>query len=100
MNKLIQCMCCHGKFKRADIHAVVHTGPVGCKKCHSDAAGKRHLARVAHKKATYKGQQATIKAERKAKLEQEADELMKQVANWNFNSVWFAMLRNEAAGET
>ena len=32
--------------------------------------------------------------------DEEADELMKQVANWNFNSVWFAMLRNEAAGET
>jgi tetratricopeptide (TPR) repeat protein len=32
--------------------------------------------------------------------DEEADELMKQVANWNFNSVWFAMLRNEAAGGT
>ena len=32
--------------------------------------------------------------------DEEADELLKQVANWNFNSVWFAMLRNEAAGET
>ena len=31
---------------------------------------------------------------------EEADELMNQVANWNFNSVWFAMLRREAAGET
>ncbi len=31
---------------------------------------------------------------------EEADELMKQVANWNFNSVWFAMLRSEAAGES
>jgi len=31
---------------------------------------------------------------------EEADEFMKQVANWNFNSVWFAMLRNKAAGET
>ena len=30
----------------------------------------------------------------------EADELMKQVANWNFNSAWFAMLRHESAGET
>ncbi|MFQ6006771.1 MAG: tetratricopeptide repeat protein [Woeseia sp.] len=27
----------------------------------------------------------------------EADELLDQVANWNFNSVWFAMLRREAA---
>ena len=31
---------------------------------------------------------------------EEADELLKEVANWNFNSVWFAMLRNDAAGET
>ena len=30
----------------------------------------------------------------------EADELLKEVADWNFNSVWFAMLRNDAAGET
>lgn len=30
----------------------------------------------------------------------EADELMKKVANWNFNSVWFAMLRKEAAEST
>jgi len=28
----------------------------------------------------------------------EASELLQQVANWNFNSVWFAMLRKEAAG--
>ena len=28
----------------------------------------------------------------------EADELLQQVASWNFNSVWFAMLRKEAAG--
>ena len=27
----------------------------------------------------------------------EANELLEQVASWNFNSVWFAMLRNEAA---
>ena len=27
----------------------------------------------------------------------EANELLEKVANWNFNSVWFAMLRNEAA---
>jgi len=27
----------------------------------------------------------------------EADELMEKVADWNFNSVWFAMLRQEAA---
>ena len=31
---------------------------------------------------------------------EEAGVLLKQVANWNFNSVWFAMLRKEAAGET
>ena len=30
----------------------------------------------------------------------EASELMEQVANWNFNSVWFAMLRKEAGGES
>lgn len=29
--------------------------------------------------------------------DEEAAELMDQVANWNFNSVWFAMLRKEAA---
>lgn len=28
----------------------------------------------------------------------EANELMQQVANWNFNSAWFAMLRKTAAG--
>ena len=28
----------------------------------------------------------------------EADELMAKVANWNFNSAWFAMLRKDAAG--
>lgn len=28
----------------------------------------------------------------------EASELMQQVANWNFNSAWFAMLRKTAAG--
>ena len=28
----------------------------------------------------------------------EADELLQQVASWNFNSAWFAMLRNEAGG--
>ncbi len=28
----------------------------------------------------------------------EADELLQEVANWNLNSVWFAMLRKEAAG--
>ena len=27
----------------------------------------------------------------------EAAELLEEVANWNFNSVWFAMLRKEAA---
>lgn len=27
---------------------------------------------------------------------EEADELLDEVANWNFNSAWFAMLRNEA----
>jgi len=30
----------------------------------------------------------------------EADELLQQVANWNFNSVWFAMLRKEAASKS
>lgn len=30
----------------------------------------------------------------------EASELMQQVANWNFNSAWFAMLRKEAANST
>ena len=30
----------------------------------------------------------------------EASELMQEVANWNFNSVWFAMLRKEAGGES
>ncbi len=30
----------------------------------------------------------------------EAAELMQKVADWNFNSVWFAMLRNEAAETT
>ena len=29
----------------------------------------------------------------------EASELLEEVANWNFNSVWFAMLRKEAGGE-
>ncbi|MFQ5548451.1 MAG: tetratricopeptide repeat protein [Woeseia sp.] len=29
---------------------------------------------------------------------EEADELLDEVANWNFNSVWFAMLKREAAG--
>ena len=29
----------------------------------------------------------------------EASELMDQIASWNFNSVWFAMLRKEAGGE-
>jgi len=28
---------------------------------------------------------------------EEADELMQKVANWNFNSAWFAMLRKDAA---
>jgi tetratricopeptide (TPR) repeat protein len=28
----------------------------------------------------------------------EASELLHEVANWNFNSAWFAMLRKEAAG--
>ncbi len=28
----------------------------------------------------------------------EADELREEVANWNFNSAWFAMLRNDAVG--
>ena len=28
----------------------------------------------------------------------EASELLQEVANWNFNSAWFAMLRKEAAG--
>lgn len=28
----------------------------------------------------------------------EASELLEQIANWNFNSVWFAMLRKEAGG--
>ena len=27
----------------------------------------------------------------------EANELMQEIADWNFNSVWFAMLREEAA---
>ena len=27
----------------------------------------------------------------------EADALMEEIANWNFNSAWFAMLRNDAA---
>lgn len=31
---------------------------------------------------------------------QEADEFLEEVANWNFNSVWFAMLRKDAAGTT
>jgi tetratricopeptide (TPR) repeat protein len=30
----------------------------------------------------------------------EATELMQKVANWNFNSVWFAMLRDKAAGSS
>ena len=29
---------------------------------------------------------------------QEADKLLRDVANWNFNSAWFAMLRKNAAG--
>ena len=29
---------------------------------------------------------------------QEAEELLDEVANWNFNSAWFAMLRRDAAG--
>ncbi len=28
----------------------------------------------------------------------EANKLLQEVANWNFNSAWFAMLRKEAAG--
>ncbi len=28
----------------------------------------------------------------------EASELLQEVAGWNFNSAWFAMLRKEAAG--
>ena len=28
---------------------------------------------------------------------EEADELLKQAANWNFNSVWFAMIRSDAS---
>lgn len=31
---------------------------------------------------------------------QEADELLRKVANWNFNSAWFAMLRKDASGKT
>ena len=27
---------------------------------------------------------------------EEADEILQQVANWNFNSAWFAMLRKDA----
>ena len=37
---------------------------------------------------------------RGAERNDEADELMKKVADWNFNSVWFAMLRNEATEST
>ncbi len=35
-----------------------------------------------------------------AGLTDEANELLEEVANWNFNSVWFAMLRKEAGGES
>lgn len=38
------------------------------------------------------------KALRGAGQDAEADELMSTVANWNFNSAWFAMLRKDAAG--
>jgi len=38
------------------------------------------------------------KALRGAGPSQEADEFLHEVANWNFNSVWFAMLREDAAG--
>ncbi len=35
-----------------------------------------------------------------AGMTDEASELLEEVANWNFNSVWFAMLRKEASGES
>ena len=35
-----------------------------------------------------------------AGMTDEASELLDEVANWNFNSVWFAMLRKEAGGES
>jgi tetratricopeptide (TPR) repeat protein len=35
-----------------------------------------------------------------AGMTDEANELLEEVANWNFNSVWFAMLRKEAGGES
>ncbi|MGI9238359.1 MAG: tetratricopeptide repeat protein [Woeseiaceae bacterium] len=38
------------------------------------------------------------KALRAAGNSEEADKLMNTVANWNFNSAWFAMLRKDAAG--
>lgn len=38
------------------------------------------------------------KALRGAGQSQEADKLLHEVANWNFNSAWFAMLRKDAAG--
>ena len=31
---------------------------------------------------------------------QEADELLQKIADWNFNSAWFAMLRKDASGKT
>ncbi len=35
-----------------------------------------------------------------AGMTDEANELLEEVANWNFNTVWFAMLRKEAGGES
>ena len=35
-----------------------------------------------------------------AGMTDEASDLLEEVANWNFNSVWFAMLRKEAGGES
>ena len=35
-----------------------------------------------------------------AGMTDEASELLEEVDNWNFNSVWFAMLRKEASGES
>lgn len=32
--------------------------------------------------------------------QEEASELLDKVANWNFNSAWYAMLRNDAAGQS
>ena len=78
MTNLIECLRCHGKFTRAEIHTVCIGKQVACKACHSEQTGERLAKKAAHKKAIFADQQRSLAAERKAKIKKETDDLMVQ----------------------